>query len=163
MKKLFCKEQLFYLFTFETMKFILSKRILALAVTSACLIFAIKMFETGFNAGQVSVKVYITVIGIIFLALGAYVGLQVSQKKTVIQYIEKEKDVQAVPNNILTERETEILKKIAEGLTNKEIGQQLFVSENTVKKHINNIYFKLDVNRRTQAIAKAKELKIIIR
>ncbi|HUC81289.1 MAG TPA: response regulator transcription factor, partial [Flavisolibacter sp.] len=64
-------------------------------------------------------------------------------------------------NNLLTDRECEILKGIAKGLSNKEIGEQLFVSENTVKKHIANIYFKLDVNRRTQAVAKAKELKIL--
>lgn len=143
------------------MRFVFTKRILALAITSACLIFAIKMFELGFNAGQVSAKIYITVIGVIFLAVGAYVGLQSAKKRTIVQYVEKEKEVVVENNGLLTDRETDILKGIAEGLTNKQIGEKLFVSENTVKKHINNIYFKLDVNRRTQAIAKAKDLNII--
>lgn len=144
------------------MKFLFTRKMIAIVVVSACLIFAIKMFEVGFNAGEVSVKVYITVIGLIFLAVGAYVGLQTAGRKTTIQYVEKPPEpVVVTANGVLTERETEILAGIARGLTNKEIGEQLFVSENTVKKHINNIYFKLDVNRRTQAVAKAKELKII--
>lgn len=134
---------------------------MALVIAAACLIFAIRMFELGFNAGQMPVKVYITVIGIIFLAVGAFAGLKLTRRKTVVQYVEKEKGPVVQANGILTDRETEILKGIARGLTNKEIGEALFVSENTVKKHVNNIYFKLDVNRRTQAIAKAKELNII--
>lgn len=143
------------------MKFLFTRKMIALVVASACLIFAIKMFELGFNAGQLPVKVYITVIGVIFLVVGAFVGLQLTKRKTIVQYLEKEKEPVVNANGILTDRETEILKGIARGLTNKEIGESLFVSENTVKKHVNNIYFKLDVNRRTQAIAKAKELNII--
>lgn len=143
------------------MKFLFTRKMMALVIAAACLIFAIRMFELGFNAGQMPVKVYITVIGIIFLAVGAFAGLKLTRRKTVVQYVEKEKGPVVQANGILTDRETEILKGIARGLTNKEIGEALFVSENTVKKHVNNIYFKLDVNRRTQAIAKAKELNII--
>ena len=130
-------------------------------VTAAALIFAIRFFETGFNAGQVSTRVYITVIGLIFLGVGAFTASQMIKRKTVIQYVEKEAELIVQPNNLLTGRECEILKGIAKGLTNKQIGEELFVSENTVKKHVNNIYFKLEVNRRTQAVAKAKALKIL--
>ena len=138
-----------------------------LIITAAVLIFAIRFFETGFNAGQVSTKVYITVIGLIFLAVGAFTASQMIKRKTVIQYVEVEKDKQEEKEvivragGILTDRECQILRGIAKGLTNRQIGEELFVSENTVKKHVNNIYFKLDVNRRTQAVAKAKALKIL--
>ena len=137
------------------------RRWLWLCLATAVLIFSIRMIETGFNAGQISTKLYITVIGIIFLGVGAFAAAQVIRRRTVIHYIEKQPEVTVHENDILTTRECDILKGIAQGLTNKQIGELLFVSENTVKKHINNIYFKLDVNRRTQAIAKAKELNIL--
>ncbi len=61
----------------------------------------------------------------------------------------------------LSERELEILKLVAEGFSNQEIGRKLFVATSTVKRHINNIYAKLDVHSRTQAVAKGKELKVL--
>ncbi len=61
----------------------------------------------------------------------------------------------------ISKREYEILGKIHEGLSNKEIAAQLFVSESTVKTHISNLFVKLDAKRRTQAIQKAKEYEII--
>lgn len=56
----------------------------------------------------------------------------------------------SITNN-LTNREVEVLKLIAEGMINKEIAKDLFISEKTVKNHISNIFKKLDVNDRTQA------------
>jgi len=132
-----------------------------MAIAAALLIFAIRFFETGFHTGLISTKIYITIIGVIFLGVGAYAATQLIRRKTIVKYMEKEPEVFVQPNDLLTERECDILKGIASGLTNKQIGERLFVSENTVKKHVNNIYFKLNVNRRTQAIAKAKELKIL--
>ena len=61
----------------------------------------------------------------------------------------------------LSERELEVLKLIANGLSNPEIARKLFVATSTVKRHINNIYAKLNVHTRTQAVAKAKELKLL--
>ena len=61
----------------------------------------------------------------------------------------------------LSERELEILQLIAEGLTNQEIGSQLYLSLNTVKAHTRNIYGKLGVNSRTQAAARGRTLGIL--
>jgi len=58
----------------------------------------------------------------------------------------------------LSARELEVLRLIVAGLSNKEIAAQLYLAVGTVKKHINNIYGKLGVSRRAQAIAKAREL-----
>jgi len=61
----------------------------------------------------------------------------------------------------LTEREVEVLRYIAEGLSNYEIATRLFVGVSTIKTHINHLYSKLDVKSRTQAIARARELNLL--
>ena len=61
----------------------------------------------------------------------------------------------------ITQREHEILGLIAEGLSNREIGERLFVSENTVKTHSSRVFDKLGVNRRVQAVLKGRELGLI--
>jgi LuxR family maltose regulon positive regulatory protein len=67
----------------------------------------------------------------------------------------------AAPLEALTEREMEVLKLIANGLTNKEIAEQLVVTVGTVKTHTSNIYRKLDVLGRTKALAKAREFNLL--
>ena len=61
----------------------------------------------------------------------------------------------------LSERELEVLQLIAAGKTNRRISSELFVSVGTVKTHINNVYRKLDAHSRTQAVARARELKLL--
>jgi LuxR family maltose regulon positive regulatory protein len=61
----------------------------------------------------------------------------------------------------LSERELEVLRLIAAGFSNREIAQQLVIAVSTVKSHINHIYGKLDVNSRTQAVARAQALDIL--
>jgi LuxR family maltose regulon positive regulatory protein len=61
----------------------------------------------------------------------------------------------------LTERELEALRLLAEGLSNKEIAEQLIVAPSTVKQHLKNIYSKLDVHSRTQAVARGQELNLL--
>ena len=61
----------------------------------------------------------------------------------------------------LSKRETEVLNLLADHLTNKEIGQKLFISPATVKRHTHNIYGKLGVNDRKAAIAKASGFGLI--
>ncbi len=73
----------------------------------------------------------------------------------------KIKLVRTDSEEILSLREIEVLELIKEGATNSEISQKLFVSINTVKSHLLNIYTKLDVHSRTRAVAKAKELNLI--
>jgi LuxR family maltose regulon positive regulatory protein len=61
----------------------------------------------------------------------------------------------------LSERELEVLRLIADGLSNHEIAERLIVGTGTVKTHINNIYRKLDVKSRTQALHRARELGLL--
>jgi LuxR family maltose regulon positive regulatory protein len=61
----------------------------------------------------------------------------------------------------LTERELEVLALIAAGMTNQEVAQELTITVGTVKRHLHNIYGKLNVSNRTQAIARARALKLL--
>jgi LuxR family maltose regulon positive regulatory protein len=61
----------------------------------------------------------------------------------------------------LSERELEVLRLIADGLSNAEIAEKLVIAQGTVKRHINNIYGKLGVGSRTQAVAKAREMGLL--
>ncbi len=90
--------------------------------------------------------------GIILLAF--YLGWKSLRKK---QGIGKNQKVL----EILTEREKEILNLMAKGYSNKEIGDVLFIAESTVKKHSSNIFEKLEVKRRTQAIHKAFQAGVL--
>ena len=60
-----------------------------------------------------------------------------------------------------SERELEVLRLIAEGASNREIAEALVVSIGTVKKHVNNIFLKLDAHSRTQAVATAQKYNIL--
>lgn len=61
----------------------------------------------------------------------------------------------------ISDCELEVLEQVAKGLSNQQIADTLFVSVNTVKTHLKNLYEKLEVKRRTQAVEKARELKLI--
>ena len=79
-------------------------------------------------------------------------------------YTEFESELNRTPEGLsepLSERELEVLRLIAAGMTNKEIGEQLYLAVGTVKKHSYTIYQKLDVKNRLQAVQKSKELRLI--
>jgi len=61
----------------------------------------------------------------------------------------------------LSDRELEVLQLVAEGLSNHEIAQKLVVTVGTVKKHLNNVFGKLDAQNRTQAVARARALNLL--
>ena len=61
----------------------------------------------------------------------------------------------------LTDRELEVLRLVADGMTNKQVAETLVLAVGTVKKHLKNVYDKLDVHSRTQAVARARELRIL--
>jgi two-component system, NarL family, response regulator LiaR len=132
---------------------------------TALLIVAIRFFEISYFTGQLSMKIYIVIVGVLFLGLGLLAGLRLrkrhGEQQVVVQYIAKAPEVVVVHNDLLSDREGDVLRLLELGHSNREIAEKLFISENTVKTHLNNIYSKLGVSRRTQAISKAKELGIL--
>lgn len=97
---------------------------------------------------QIRLELAVAVIGILFLGLGIWFGsklLKASNEKINASELG------------LSEREMEVLQLLSEGYSNKEIADRLFVSLNTIKTHLSNIYSKMGVNRRTQAVQKARQ------
>jgi LuxR family maltose regulon positive regulatory protein len=80
----------------------------------------------------------------------------IEKLKAVLE--KREKALENQENSGLSTREIETLKLIAEGLTNQEIADKLFISLNTVKTHLKNIFLKLDVDSRAKAVEKSKSL-----
>lgn len=114
-------------------------------------------------------EIWVSAFCILFLLIGIFLSRKLFAPKPRI--IEKEiiidnsapfvLDEKRLEKLGLSKRELEILGLINDGLSNQQIADKLFVSENTIKKHVSNLFFKLDVQRRTEAIKKAKDLKII--
>ena len=73
----------------------------------------------------------------------------------------RSEDGQIVLPNLLSERELEILRLLAEGLTNRGIAQRLYISPGTVKTHLKHIYHKLEAGNRTEAVTRARQLGLI--
>ena len=128
-----------------------------------CLLILFKISEVNFIKGNVRLEVIVAIAALIFFVVGLYFNQQ-SQKKADNQPMSSDRtiiDYNLVKKTGLTQREHEVLVKMAEGLSNLEIGQQLFLSENTVKTHVSSILFKLEAKRRAQAIQIARQLRII--
>ena len=141
------------------------------SISLAFLLFILKWLELRFIIFDHSFEIYIGFIAVIFTALGIWLALKLSKPKIETVVVEKEVyvnknedfvlDTSLVAQLQLSKRELEILGLLAQGHSNQEIAAKLFVSLSTVKTHIQNIFEKLDVKRRTQAVEKAKRLNLI--
>lgn len=148
-----------------------NKKILIYGSGLALLLFALRWLELRFIVIDYMLEIYVGMIAILFTGLGIWLALKLSKpkKETVIVekevYITPEKDF--VLNGMLLEmlnispRELEVLQLMAEGLSNAEIAERLFVSLNTVKTHSSKLFEKLDVKRRTQAVEFGKRYNLI--
>jgi len=141
------------------------------SISLAFLLFILKWLELRFIIFDHSFEIYIGFIAVIFTALGIWLALKLSKPKIETVVIEKEVYVNRNENFVLdtslvsqlelSKRELEILSLLAQGHSNQEIAAKLFVSLSTVKTHIQNLFEKLDVKRRIQAVEKAKRLNLI--
>jgi DNA-binding CsgD family transcriptional regulator len=109
---------------------------------------------------------WIVVFSAVFFSVGIILARKLFVKKIIIKKEEESRaalfiDEAEVKKTGISKRELEILQLIDEGLSNQQIADKLFVSEHTVKKHVSNLFFKLDVQRRTEAVKKAKTLRLI--
>lgn len=137
----------------------------------AILLLLLRWLELKFLIYQHSFEIYAGMIALFFTGLGIWLSQKLTRPKTETRVIEKTvyRDP-SLPFEInrkemellgISERELEVLQFMSQGMSNQEIGAQLFVSLNTVKTHAARIFEKLDVQRRTQAVEKAKKIGLI--
>lgn len=135
----------------------------ALAALTALL----KLIEYKYFIRDFSLEVYIGIVAIFFAAIGVWAGTKLINRKTIVKEVpvmigaDFVQDEARMDKLGISAREYEVLELMTQGLSNQEIADKLFISLSTVKTHAANLYVKLDVKRRTQAVQKAKELQLI--
>lgn len=126
------------------------------------LITVLKLTEYRFLVLEHSLELYGGLVAALFSALGIWLGLSLTRKKRLPAPAGPfAVDQQRQTELGITPRELEILGLIAAGLSNREIAERLFVSENTVKTHSSRLFDKLGAKRRTQAVQFGKEARLI--
>jgi len=132
-------------------------------IAMAALIGLLKVVEYKYFVRDIPLEFYVGIIALLFTALGIWAGLRLTRPKIVEVLVDGpfERDEEALKRQGISKREFEVLELIAAGLSNQEIADRLFVSNSTVKTHVSNVLAKLDASRRTEAIANAKQLRII--
>jgi two-component system, NarL family, response regulator LiaR len=138
------------------------RQVLAWGAAGGILIALLKVIEYKHFVNEYPSEIYGGLVALIFTAVGLYLGLRWTRPApvpaTAPPFVADDAKRREVG---LTPREHEILGLIAQGLSNREIGEKLFVSENTVKTHSSRLFEKMQVNRRVQAVQRGRELGLI--
>lgn len=128
----------------------------ALALAAGAL--ALQWVQYNYLVRAFPVEVYIGLIALAFAGLGVWAGLRLARRPAAETF---EKNTAALASLGITLREQQVLDLLAAGKSNKEIAAKLGISPNTVKTQVASLYQKLEVQRRTQAVQKARELALI--
>lgn len=120
--------------------------------------FALQWLQYNYLVRAFPIEIYVTLIAVAFAGLGVWAGLRLARRPAPVTF---EKNTAALASLGITTREQEVLGLLAGGKSNKEIAQKLGISPNTVKTQVASLYQKLEVQRRTQAVQKARELALI--
>ena len=106
---------------------------------------------------DIGLEIYGLAIAVLFAGLGIWIERQRHPRAAIGGPVQNDKAIEALG---LTRRELEMLDFLSSGKTNKEIARDLGLSPNTIKTHLANLYVKLGVKNRTQAVSKAMELSL---
>ncbi|WP_353720417.1 response regulator transcription factor [Dyadobacter sp. 676] len=138
-------------------------------VSLAFLLFVLRWLELRFLVIDHLIEIYVGAIALLFTGLGIWLAQKLTTPKVETRIVERE--VAAGGDFSVDEaerlrlgislRELEVLQLVAEGLSNQEIAERLFVSLNTVKTHSSRIFEKLEVRNRTQAVERARRSRLI--
>ncbi|MBK8051952.1 MAG: response regulator transcription factor [Saprospiraceae bacterium] len=152
-------------------KFSYYKDVILYSLSLAILLFILRWLEIRFIIIDHALEIYVGAIALIFTGLGIWLSFKLINRNTETRIVEKTVYLENEPNLMLNQeeiektglskRELEVLQLMAEGLSNEEVAERLYVSLNTIKTHTSRVFEKLDVKRRTQAIEKAKRLRVI--
>lgn len=136
------------------------RRALIYGLLLSSLLAGLKLVQYYFFSYRIELEFYISVIAGFFLMVGVWVGTKWMSRPQPLK--NDDELININHNDLLSDREMDVLAGIAKGQSNQEIADSLFVSLNTVKTHVSNIYMKLNVSRRTQALARAREMNLIV-
>lgn len=143
----------------------MKKTILLYGLLGGVLIALLKAIEYRYLVLEHSLEIYGGLVAVIFAALGLWLGRGLTRTRLVVREVPAPGPFARNQSRLeqlgITPRELEILEAMAAGLSNREIAQRLFVSENTVKTHAARLFEKLSARRRTQAVQLAREAGII--
>ncbi len=134
------------------------KPILIYAVLLAAGAFALEWLQYKYVTRMFATEIYVGVLALGFTGLGLWAGYRLTPRRAAEAF---ERNAAALKSLGVTDREFAVLELLAAGRSNKEIARDLGVSPNTVKSHILHLFEKLEVRRRTQAIQKARELRLV--
>ena len=139
----------------------MKRTVILYGLVLASLVFLLKYFEYRLIVRDLSMEFYVGLVALVFTGLGIWAGLKLTRQRIITvgpEFILNQSELVQLG---ISKREHEVLALMAQGLSNQEIADKLFVSLNTVKTHSSNLFLKLNASRRTQAIQKAKELRLI--
>lgn len=128
------------------------------AVALAVAAWLLDWLEYRYLTRAFSGELYIALLAAGFVALGVWAGQRLTPRPAPAEF---RRNQEAIRSLGLTARECEILELLASGQSNKVMARALAISPNTVKTHVANVYAKLHVERRVQAIEKARWLALI--
>lgn len=137
------------------------KHILTYSLALAALTALLKFLEYRYFIKDFTLEIYLGIVAVVFTGLGIWAGLRLTRPKVVRVNPEFRLDQAELDRRGISRREYEVLELIAQGLSNQEIANRLFVSPNTVKSHSSSLFSKLDVRRRTEAVKRAQELQLL--
>jgi NarL family two-component system response regulator LiaR len=136
----------------------MTRTIIIWALVLAVGAFALQWLQYQYLARVFSWEIYVAIIGVAFAAGGVWVGWKLTSRAGPAPF---ERNTAAQASLGLTGQEMRVLERLAAGQSNKEIARTLGLSPNTVKTHAANLFAKLEVARRTQAVSKARDLLLI--
>jgi len=136
----------------------MDKTILIFGLLIFALLLLFRLSNYALISGDIQNEIVIAIIAIAFFVIGVFINKRTRTKENESPNVINQQKIEKLG---LSKREYEVLQEIAQGLSNKEVADKLFVSESTIKTHVSSLLLKLDAKRRTQAIQIAKDFQII--
>jgi DNA-binding CsgD family transcriptional regulator len=136
----------------------MARTILLYALGLALAAAALEWLQLRYAVRAFSTEIYVGLIAMGFIALGLWAGTRLTPRLAAAPFVRNDAAIRSLG---LTARECEILGLLASGESNKEMARRLEISPNTVKTHIASVYLKLEVQKRMQAVEKARMLSVI--
>lgn len=141
----------------------MNKIVLRYGLMLAGAVLLVELLEYYFVIKIIPLPVYILIIAVLFTGLGIWLGNKLTSPVNASGKEEQtfNRNEKAIASLGISKREMEVLQQLAQGRSNQEIADHLYISVNTVKTHLASLYQKLQVSRRSLAVKKARRLKLI--